>query len=316
MSLTQRELVIEAIEHREVGRVPYCINVTPAARAKLAEHYGREDVEVPMGNCMLHPPGPWWEWTNIPEDQQAPDEPSRLPEVRGFGSYTDFYETITRLRETTDAFLLVLYYGSLYEKVWSLRGMQNTLQDMLLRPDYCEAMFELTVQSDLKMLEMMIASDVDGILLGCDWGSQQALMMSPAMWHRYIGPRHARMFEFLREHNRYTFLHSCGNIRAVLPDVVEMGVQVLNPVQPECMDIRQLKAEFGDKLGFWGGISTQQTLPYGTPDGVRAETREVAKILGAGGGYILSPAQEVQGDVPLENLLALIETAQELLEGK
>jgi uroporphyrinogen decarboxylase len=165
------------------------------------------------------------------------------------------------------------------------------------------------------MLEMVLSADVDGILLGCDWGSQQALMMGPENWHRYIGPRHARLFKRIRASGKYAFLHSCGNIFAVLPDVVEMGVQVLNPVQPECMDIREIKTRFGANLTFWGGISTQQTLPMGTPDEVRREVREVASLLGAGGGYILSPAQAIQDDVPLENCLALIEEAQALFAG-
>jgi uroporphyrinogen decarboxylase len=166
------------------------------------------------------------------------------------------------------------------------------------------------------MLEMVLSADVDGILLGCDWGSQQALMMGPENWRRYIGPRHARLFKRVRAAGKYAFLHSCGNILDVLPDVVDMGVQVLNPVQPECMDIGEIKTRFGRDLTFWGGISTQQTLPNGSPADVRREIRDVATLLGAGGGYILAPAQAIQDDVPLENCLALIEEAQRLFAGE
>jgi uroporphyrinogen decarboxylase len=120
------------------------------------------------------------------------------------------------------------------------------------------------------------------------------------------------MFRRIRAAGKCAFLHSCGNIQAVLPEVVEMGVQVLNPLQPECMDIRAVKRHFGGALAFWGGISTQRTLPAGSPDDVRREVREVAALLGAGGGYILSPAQSIQSDVPLENCLALIDEAQAL----
>ena len=191
--------------------------------------------------------------------------------------------------------------------------MENLLVDMAVNEEYCEALFERIVTADLAMLEMVLSADVDGILLGCDWGSQQALMMGPDNWRRYIGPRHARLFKRIREAGKQAFLHSCGNIYTVLPDVVTMGVQVLNPVQPECMDLREIKANFGANLTFWGGISTQQTLPQGTPDDVRREVRDVAALLGAGGGYILSPAQAIQDDVSLENCLALIEEAQGMM---
>jgi len=316
MALTRRELVCAAIAHEDVGRIPYAIAFTEPAAEALAAHYGTENLDEATGNCMRMVPAPWWEFAAPPEDQLDPDPPSRLPDVRGLGSYTDFYDTITRLRETTDCFLLVTFYASLFEKAWFLRGMENLLVDMAVHEDYCEALFERIVTADLSMLEMMLSADVDGVLLGCDWGSQQALLMGPEFWHRYIGPRHARMFKRIRQAGKYAFLHSCGDIFAVLPDVVDMGVQVLNPVQPECMDIATIKSRFGDKLAFWGGISTQQTLPMGSPDDVRREVRAVAALLGARGGYILSPAQSIQDDVPLENCLALIEEAQALFAGE
>jgi uroporphyrinogen decarboxylase len=315
MSLTRRELVYCAIAHEDVGRIPYSFMFTGTAADGLKAHYGTDDLDGAIGNCIRFAGAPWWTFTNWPEGQNDADPPARLPDVIGTGSYADFSAQITHLRENTDCFILTTFYASLFEKAWFARGMENLLVDMAINEDYCEALFEKIVQSDLMMLEMMLAADVDAVLLGCDWGSQQALMMGPENWRRYIGPRHARMFQRIRAAGKVAFLHSCGNIYTVLPDVVAMGVQVLNPVQPECMDIAAIKAEFGDALTFWGGISTQQTLPLGTPDDVRREVREVAALLGNGGGYILSPAQAIQDDVPLENCLALIEEAQALFEG-
>ncbi len=313
--LTRRELVCAAIRHEDVGRIPYALAFTGPAAEKLQAHFGTTDLDAATGNCIRTLPAPWWEFTLAPDGQRDPEPPARLPAVRGNGSYTDFYAAIARLRESTDCFLLVTFYASLFEKAWFLRGMENLLVDMAVHQEYCDALFERIATADEMMLEMMLAADVDGVLLGCDWGSQQALLMGPANWRRYIGPRHARLFRRIRQAGKVAFLHSCGNILAVLPDVAEMGVQVLNPAQPECMDLALLKREYGDRLAFWGGISTQQTLPLGTPADVRREVREVAALLGAGGGYILAPAQSIQDDVPLENCLALIETARELLSG-
>jgi uroporphyrinogen decarboxylase len=114
----------------------------------------------------------------------------------------------------------------------------------------------------------------------------------------------------VHEAGKDVWLHSCGKIEAILDDLIEMGVDVLNPVQPECMDIYRLKDKYGSRITFWGGISTQQTLPYGTPDEVRAEVDRVVTTMSRGGGYITSPAQDLQADVPLENVLALIEQAR------
>jgi uroporphyrinogen decarboxylase len=105
-------------------------------------------------------------------------------------------------------------------------------------------------------------------------------------------------------------VHSCGNIEKLIPSLVEMKLDVLNPIQPEAMDIAKLKLQYGDKLTFWGGISTQQTLPYGTPDAVRSEARGVRELMSRNGGYIFSPAQSIQADVPVENILALLEVAR------
>jgi uroporphyrinogen-III decarboxylase len=313
--LTRRELVYHTIAHKPTGRIPYCITFTGTAAQMMANHFGTTDLDGAIGNCIRMIEAPWWEFTNYPAAQYAPPPPPRLPEIRGIGSYTEFYQQIARLREDTDCFILVGFYASLFEKAWFARGMENLLVDMSEHPDYCAALFDRIVEADLLMLEMMLSADIDGVLLGCDWGSQQALLMGPAHWQHYIGPRHTRLFARIRAAGKVAFLHSCGCIEAVLPEVVAMGVQVLNPVQPECMDIARLKAEYGDQLTFWGGISTQQTLPLGSPAEVRQTVRSVAQLLGAGGGYILAPAQAIQDDVPLANCLALIDEAQALLHG-
>ena len=315
MPITRREAVIAALNHEETGHLPYAFDFTAEASAMLQEHYGCEDLAAHIGNCIRDVPGVWWTFSDWSEERLAPAVPARVPGVIGAGSYTAMAESITSLRETTDSFLLVRFYASLFEKAWFWRGMENLLSDMLLHEEFCDALFERIVTADLMMLEMMLESDVDGVLLGCDWGSQQALLMGPPCGTNTSARATRGCSRRSAPPASNAFLHSCGQIVAVLPDVVAMGVQVLNPAQPECMDLRLLKDTFGADLTFWGGVSTQQTLPYGTSEQVRQETREVAALLGKGGGYILSPAQGVQGDVPLANIVAMIEEAQRLFEG-
>ena len=135
--------------------------------------------------------------------------------------------------------------------------------------------------------------------------------MSPDTWQNLIRPGEQREYDLLKSYGKYVWIHSCGCIEKIIPSLIEMGVDVLNPVQPEAMDIARLKARYGNRLTFWGGLSTQKTLPYGTPEAVRAESRAVRKLMGTGGGYIFAPAQEIQSDVPAANMLALIESAKE-----
>jgi uroporphyrinogen decarboxylase len=116
--------------------------------------------------------------------------------------------------------------------------------------------------------------------------------------------------DIIHSHGKDVWVHSCGNVEKIIPSLIEMGLDVLNPVQPEAMDLATLKQQYGDKLTFWGGISTQKALPYGTPAEVTAETCRVRDLMSHNGGYILAPAQEIQGDVPAANILALIETAK------
>jgi uroporphyrinogen decarboxylase len=153
---------------------------------------------------------------------------------------------------------------------------------------------------------------IDGVLLGNDWGSQRDLLMSPATWRELLAPGAKREYDVIHEAGLDVWVHSCGNIRQIIPDLIEMGVDVLNPVQPECMDIFDLKDTFGDRMTFWGGISTQQTLPFGTEEEVEAETRRIAAYMNRDGGYLLAAAQGIQADVPFENICRLIDTANEM----
>ena len=128
-----------------------------------------------------------------------------------------------------------------------------------------------------------------------------------------IAPGEKKEYDLIHEAGVDVWVHSCGDIRKIFPDLAEMGVDTLNPIQPECMDIYELKEKYGGKIAFWGGISTQQTLPYGTPEDVAEETKKVTKALAKNGGYIIAPSQEIQADVPFENLCALIDTANNMV---
>lgn len=171
-------------------------------------------------------------------------------------------------------------------------------------------------QFNLRVIQELGRFDLDAILVSDDYGSQHGLLINRAMWEDFIAPQLTEMYKAIKAQGFMVFHHSDGDITELIPHLLEMGLDLLHPVQPECMDIFALKAHYGDRLCFWGGISTQHTMPSGTPEEVKTETREVARVLGKGGGYILDVGIHLQHDVPLENMLAFIETAQELNRSK
>jgi uroporphyrinogen decarboxylase len=152
---------------------------------------------------------------------------------------------------------------------------------------------------------------IDAVYCGDDYGQQRGMLISPHLWRRFLKPRLARLYQAAHDAGKWVFIHCCGNILEILPDLIEIGVDCFNPFQPEVMDVYEMKRMYGDRLSFNGGVSTQRTLPYGTPEEVKAEARRLMAEVGKNGGYILSPAHAIPGDAQPENIMALIEAVHE-----
>ena len=330
--MTRYERVKAAIAHKTPDKMPSCIHLAgdghAAYDARLFDRYTDDRLKslvaegklsrehamyYGMGNHVLTVSCPWWGWYDVPASYFAEEAPDFLPKTIGYGSYEGFAQTVRNIKENTDAYVLVTIWGSHFEKANFARGIENFLADIAGEPEFAQRLLDFIIHKNIVMLENIIHTPgIDGILLGSDWGSQKDLLMSPTAWKTMIAPGEQKEYDLLHSAGIDVWVHSCGDIRRILPDLTTMGVDALNPVQPECMDIYELKDKYGDKITFWGGISTQKTLPYGTPDEVAAETRAVAAYLGKNGGFITAPAQEIQADVPFENLCALIDTANAL----
>lgn len=331
--MTRRERVKAAIAHQAPDKIPTFFHLAADGLStyndRLWERYGKEDMRrlheegklgnrnslyYSMGNhvCFLEN-FPWWNWKELPAEYSGWEAPDFIPETEDYGSYEVFERSVHHLREYTDTYILVEVWTSDFEKAYNARGIENFLADMAGEPEFARELLDFITKKNMEMLEQIVRTPgIDGVLLGNDWGSQRDLLMSPQTWRELLAPGAKQEYDLIHGAGLDVWVHSCGDIRKIIPDLVEMGVDVLNPVQPECMDIRDLKERFGDRLTFWGGISTQQTLPYGTPDEVREETRQVTEILSPNGGYLIAAAQGIQADVPFENLCALVDTANEI----
>jgi len=311
--MTSRELVKAAIQHRATARVPYRIELCTDAWEAIRGRVGAAaDQEAFLRNDVLAISPPWWGWHGLGPEWAGADAPRTRATVGGTGSYEQFGETIKKWRGETDKYILVTIYGSHFEKAYFARGIENFMADLGGEPEFARRLGRRIIEKNLVMLDNFLAfPEIDGVLLGSDWGSQLDVLMSPELWHDLIAPGEKEEYDLVHSYGKDVWVHSCGNIERLIPSLVAMGLDVLNPVQPECMDLARLKERFGGRLAFWGGISTQQTLPYGTPDEVRREARRVRDLMARGGGYILAPSQQLQNDVPLENVLALLDVARE-----
>lgn len=310
--MNRRELVKDTIARKTTARVPYCIDFTPEGEKRLQEAIGLRSVGNFVDNDVAQINIPWSVWAELGPEWKAPEPPPGTPPARGYGSYEFFFESAKRLRDNSDKYILVPLYGIHYEKAGAARGAENFLVDLVAHPKAARRLLDRIIEQNLVMLEnVLCAPEIDGVLFGSDWGSQRGLLMSPGVWQETIRPGEQRMYDLAHGYGKDVWVHSCGNIEQLIPSLIELKLDVLNPVQPEAMDIARLKADYGRQLTFWGGISTQRVLPFGTPGEVKQEARRVRELMSANGGYIFGPSQMLQGDVPAENMVALIEAAKE-----
>lgn len=212
------------------------------------------------------------------------------------------------MADTSDGLFRLGSIGfSLFERAWTLRGMENLLADMLEEPAFVDDLFDAICDFNIRVMDVALDYPLDGFYFGDDWGQQKGLIMGPKLWRRFIRPRLARMYAHAKSRGLSVFQHSCGDIQEVFPDLIDIGLDVYQTFQPEIYDIRAVKKEFGQNLSFYGGISTQRLLPFATPQEVREKTAEIIAVMRPGGGYIVSPTHSIPGDVPPENVLAMLE---------
>jgi len=198
---------------------------------------------------------------------------------------------------------------TVYEMAWQLRGVERLFDDMINNEEMAVALLDRITNYRVAHTRALARAGVDIILSGDDIAMQHGLMISRAMLNEWLFPRLQRIYDAGREENPdlLVWFHSDGKVDEIIPDLIDIGVDILNPVQPECVDHRWVKDTYGDKISFAGGIGVQSILPFGTPQQVREHTREVIETLGANGGLLIAPAHLIEADVPLENVLAMVE---------
>lgn len=225
-------------------------------------------------------------------------------------------EKAKRLKETDYAVVGDFNFESWYENCWYMRGFAQWYMDMYQNPEFVEALLDKTAELHMKFMDKMldaVGEHIDVIMQGDDLAVQDGPAMSLDMYRRFIKPRQEKIFDLIKQKTEAKLLyHCCGSVRSFIPDLIDIGVDAINPVQVSAkgMDTKELKREFGDKVSFWGAIDTQRVLPFGNVDEVKKEVERRIDDLAPGGGYVLSAVHNIQADVPPENIMAMYNTAK------
>lgn len=328
--MTRKQRVITAINHKITDYIPSNIYFTQQEYDKMSNYYNDSNfiekinnhiARVSCDNIINELPdrkgffkdifGVVWNRNGADKDIGVIDslvltEPCldgfKLPEV----NEKYLREQYNNLLENKEQFLVGTIGFSLFERAWTLCGMENVLIYMVCEKDFLHSLLDMICERNLKVIDIAMQYDIDGFYFGDDWGQQKGLIMGPAYWREFIKPRLKRMYERVKNNGKYVIQHSCGDIEEVFPDLIDIGLDVYQTFQPEIYEITKVKKQYGNYLTFWGGISTQHVLAFGKPEDVKKETIETMKIMGVNGGYIVAPTHDVPGDVPAENVDMLI----------
>jgi uroporphyrinogen decarboxylase len=321
-----------ALWRQPVDRLPVQTNYTGIMGAQLAAHFHCTAAELParLNNHLLrvdldHPPQlsddglisfDWWGagwgtdtqgyWhASAPLGELADLSAFPWPDPEAPGLLDKAAAAITA--DAGRHFVVPNFGFALFERAWSLRGFDEFMMDMVSEPEWSAELLDRIAAIQITLAKRFVALGVDGGYFGDDYGAQKSTLFSPVVWREMIKPRLARMFAVFRDAGLPVILHSDGDIWPILPDLVEIGLTCLNPVQPEVLEHSRLHREFGKQLSFYGGISTQAVLPKVSPAEVRAATAACIRDLAPDGtGLILGPSHRMQSDIPPANVAAML----------
>jgi uroporphyrinogen decarboxylase len=341
--LTSKERVYNALHKNPVDRVPVFMWYHPQTKNRLAklleipEKYVSEvlgdDIKQtwvnnnhPMENVPIEQNGLYtdqWgiEWTRYGDFNQIQSYPlanASKEEIEDYSFPLDRMDELMGLMAPVISSKENYFIGCdispcVFEMYWRLRGLENTMLDIISKESSCLNLFNKCTDFSIALAEnAMNRYDLDWVWTGDDAGTQANMMMSPALWREIIKPGLKQIFDAIRAQNMIVAFHSCGAVRPIIGDLVEIGMDVLNPIQSTCpgMEALELKKEYGDKIAFMGGVDTQNLLPEGTSEEIyKATVTLIEGMTADGGGYILAASHTVPPETPDDNIFAMYEAA-------
>jgi len=329
-------VVLEQIQHRETHPVPYTLGFEGDIAERLDAYYGGAEWRARLTPYMATVGG-----INTVQEQRVDEahvrdvfgglwrddrrpwhlvEPAlKTPSFEGYAwpdaerFMGDIEARVADARRAcvakADSLRIINIGWGLFEHSWRIRGFEEALTDAVLRPDFYGELLDRLADLFVAFVNVWADVPADAIMFGDDWGYQQGVILGPERWRTFIKPRWARVYEAVHAQDKIVISHCCGSIADIMPDIVEIGLDVLESVQPEPrgMNPYELKRRWGDRITFWGALGSQSTIQFGSPKEIQAEVRRLCAEMGRGGGYILAPAKSLQPGTPLENAAAVVE---------
>jgi uroporphyrinogen decarboxylase len=329
-NMTPRERVQLSLSHKQPDKVPWHFGCTTPTRLTLEKYYNTTDLDTVLDQHLaiyrsrlpyveVRPGfvrdefGVIWNRTIDKDIGIVDDYLLKERSLKGV-TFPDphdphrFAPLASFVEKNRNRFRLFMLGHAMFERAWSLRGMEDVMVEMIQAPAFVEELMDAIMEYELEMLDEAFTYDIDGVFFGDDWGQQTGLMFGIRHWRHFIKPRIAKLYSLVKKHNKAVFIHSCGKVQELFPELIELGLDVFNPFQPEVMDPYEIKKQYGSQLSFYGGVSIQRLLPFGTPQQIRDEVKHLMDEVGHEGGFIISPSHDMPGDIPLPNLLAFIDT--------
>ncbi len=327
--MNKREITIAAVEHRETPVLPHQLNLTSRPKAKLEKYLGT-DIEAVADNFLVH--------SNNGDIRMIEDNTAYvdyfgvewkldengdigLPRKYWFGEDNfdngyvfpepneELIKTACRdmLENKPDLFHIYDFGFSLFERAWTLRGMENLLMDFVTNEKFVNELMDRILEYNLGVIDIAAKQGIDCFQFGDDWGQQRGLIMGYPSWKKYIYPRLKKMYAKVKEHGLIVSQHSCGDIHEVFGDLIDIGLDIYNTFQPEIYNMAEFKRNYGKYLTIYGGISSQGVFATGTPEEVYDTTIRTMELMGKDGGYIVAPTHSLMDDASTANILAFLD---------
>jgi uroporphyrinogen decarboxylase len=330
--MNEKELVYAQIQHQETNPVPYTLDFEGGVDLALDNHYGSPAWRERIKPAILHIPSPvpWVDPRVVPRyidpygtvwrTDRRPHYVEAVPLVEAdldryqFPEMDIFFtagwreEADAFIRAYSDRFLVAPFSLGLFERSWALRGFEQALMDSVAEPEFYDALIESITLHQMRIIERLMELSVDGIMFSDDWGYQEGVLLGPENWRRYMKPRLKRLYQLTHDGGKLAVSHCCGSVADIMGDIVEIGLDVLESVQPEAMDPYELKKRHGKDICFWGGLGSQSVIQFGSPAEIKQEVQRLCGEMGRSGGYILAPAKALQPGTPVENAVAVVES--------
>ncbi len=327
-----RHYVLEQIHHRQTDPVPYTLNLNAESQERLDAHYGSDAWRQRLTPyfCKVSAFATWpqeqiddehfrdiWGsvWRQNPNafhlEQPALPQPTldgyEFPKADAFFDPAMKAQARKTLETNADSFRVVSLGWGLLERTWHTRGFENSLIDSVADPGFYEELLDRFTDLFLAFVEEVSDLPADAIMFGDNWGYQNGVILGPDRWRRFVKPRWAKVYDAVHAQGKITMSHCDGCVTEIMDDIIAIGLDVLESVQPEAMNPYELKAKWGDKITFWGGLGSQSTISFAAPGELRGEIRRLRRKMGRGGGYILGASKPPLANTPTENLVALLE---------